>query len=142
MSKIYVPKKVDKGVAEAGKWVDSEDDAGIFYGSYKVRFMDPHSQKDELQKKQLWSKHGCNNSKDKDFYKRMAVSLAYMAVLDWKLPSDPDDKAYTPPKFDQKTALEFFDDEDNRHILIDVARKASDNANFQSDDIVSDTTKN
>ena len=141
MSKFYIPKRVSKQVAEAGVWVDYVDDAGIEYGSYKLRYMDPFNQKEQLEKKRLWSKHGCNNKKEEDFTKRAAISLAYLGLLDWKLPQDPSDEKSKVVPFTPVDAVEYLMDEHAQHIRGERATIAGDNSQFQADE-VEDTSKN
>ncbi|GGD64571.1 hypothetical protein GRI62_11885 [Erythrobacter arachoides] len=134
MSKFYVPARVNKAVADKGRWFTVEDEAGIVYGEFKLKFIDQLSQKTARDKKRIYAEKRINNDKENDNTKRAAASLAYISMIDWKLPTDPNDKKAVSPAFTPDDAYEYLQMEEAHIVMIYLADYASNNVYYQEDE--------
>lgn len=130
---IWVPSAVDSKVASEGKTFSIDDDAGIHYGEFTLKYLPTYDEKLELEKKRAWARHGVNNNKEKDFYKRMAATLAHLSLTDWTLPTNPAKKNAKSPEFSADAAYRYLTQENTRHVLVELAQLAGNNANFQGE---------
>jgi len=126
MSKFYVPTRYDVNDATAGKWFDIVDEAGNNYGEFKLKLLDPSSQRNQADINRLKIKYRAKSKTMSEEDSATAV-LCELALVDWKLPTDPADKDAEAVPYSVADGMEYFNLNDfTRWVRSELFRIATD----------------
>lgn len=133
MSKFFVPKPYDATKAEDGVWFSVYDKDDTLYGEFKLKYVDQHSKAGELAYKRVKAKYATQiRTKALSGYDSLKVVLCELHLLDWKLPTDPNDTKAKPVPFSLADALEYFSMDDTKWIAYELSNYATEPTNFKS----------
>lgn len=131
-TKFYVPKRYDDTVADEGQWFSVYDTDDTLYGEFKLKFLDAHKKEGELAYKRVRSKYATEiRTKKLGAYDSLKVVLVELHMVDWKLPTNPDDAKAKPIPFSIENALEYFSMDETKWIAHQLSEYASDASNFK-----------
>lgn len=132
-SKFYVPKLYDTTKAEEGEWFSIYDNDDTHYGDFKLKFLDAHSKAGELSYKRVRTKYATEiRTKKLGAYDSLKVVLVELHMVDWKLPTDPNDPKAKPVPFSIDNALEYFSMDETKWIAHRLSELASEPTNFKA----------
>ena len=126
MSKFYVPVRYDVSDAVAGKWFEIVDEAGNHYGEFKLKLIDPASQRAQRDINAIKIKYR-SKAKTMSDEESQTVVLCELALCDWKLATDPNDKEAVAVPYSVADAMEYFNLNDfTRWVKSELFRISSD----------------
>ena len=136
-SKFYVPKLYDSTVAEDGQWFSIYDNDENLYGEFKLKYLDAHSKAGELAYKRVRAKYATEiRTKKLGAYDSLKVVLVELHMVDWKLPTDPNDTKAKAIPFSVNDALEYFSMDETKWIAHKLSELASEPTNFKGQEAV------
>lgn len=132
MSKFYVPKLYDTATAEEGEFFSIYDNDETFYGEFRLKYIDPHSRSHEAAMKRVRAKYAQEiRTKKLTGYDSLKVVLVELHMVDWRLPTDPNDPKAEPVPFTIDNALEYFSMDETKWIAHKLSDLCSEPTNFK-----------